>query len=116
MNAPASTATLMGRSNAVPSATAAPAVLRDGPALAFSGAIDRDACARLWAQASAQTVGVERVDLTAVTGVDSAGLALLAEVVDRIHPRPNVLLPEGAAGLTELRAAYRLDSGLAFVV
>lgn len=93
----------------------APAVVRDGPALVLSGMIKRDVCAALWTQLAGQLNGVESVDLSAVTGVDSAGLALLAEVADRISPRPRLVQPRQAAGLTELRAAYRLDDALAFV-
>ena len=93
----------------------APAVVRDGPALVFSGVLDRAACARLWPVANAQSSGVQSLDLTALTGIDSAGLALLAEVADRITPRPRVVLPHAATGLGELRAAYRLDGALAFV-
>lgn len=93
----------------------APAVVRDGPALVFSGALERDACTALWAAALRQLSGVQRIDLAAVTGVDSAGLALLAELADRIIPRPSVLLPRDGAGLAELRTAYRLDDTLAFV-
>lgn len=101
--------------SAGPSTAQAPAVVRDGPALVFSGALERAACTGLWASAAGQLAGVQRLDLAAVTGVDSAGLALLAELADRITPRPSVLLPRDAAGLAELRTAYRLDDTLAFV-
>ena len=71
-------------------------VQRDGDALVFTGALDRAACPLLWADASKVLVGAQRIVLTSVTTVDSAGLALLAELAAR------------------LRAAYRLTSGLDF--
>jgi phospholipid transport system transporter-binding protein len=79
--------------------------------LHFSGSLDRDAAARLWPQAQKLLDGVRRFDLTAVSAVDSAGLALLAELAARlggvsVGGRPN--------GLDELRAAYRLEADLSF--
>jgi phospholipid transport system transporter-binding protein len=52
-----------------------------------------------------------RLDLGAVSSVDSAGLALLSELcartgITRVSGDP--------PGLAELRAAYRLDNALAF--
>nr|WP_245156414.1 STAS domain-containing protein [Lysobacter solisilvae] len=84
---------------------------RRDDALVFSGALDRAAVVALWPQASAQRAGVARFDLTAVTRVDSAGLAMLAELADglpgaRVEGRPD--------GLDELRAAYRLQDDLSF--
>lgn len=84
---------------------------RDGETLAFSGVLARDAVARLWQQALPQLVGVRRLDLTAVRSVDSAGLALLAELSARAGGATLDGQPEG---LGDLRAAYRLDDALAF--
>lgn len=87
----------------------------DGDALAFAGALDRAAAARLWPSASQSLAGVQRIVLTEVTTVDSAGLALLAELAARLRAAGVVPRIEGEpAGLAELRTAYRLTHGLDF--
>ncbi len=86
-------------------------VRRDGDALVFSGALTCDAVAALWKQASAALDGARRLDLTAVDEVDSAGLAMLAELAGRaggIEPLGN------PTGLADLRTAYRLSPVLGF--
>ena len=87
-------------------------VHREGETLAFAGALSRDAAAALWPQALAQVVGVTRFDLQGVERVDSAGLALLAELAARAGG--DVTVDGTPAGLVELRAAYRLDPALGF--
>lgn len=78
--------------------------------LTFAGTLDRAAVPALWLQLYKQMAGVRRFDLTAVDRVDSAGLALLAELAAAggiaVHGQP--------AGLDELRAAYRLQDDLSF--
>ncbi len=90
-------------------------VSRDGDALVFSGAIDRAAAAALWPVASQALAGAQRIVLTKVTTVDSAGLALLAELAARLRAAGRAPSIEGEpAGLSELRTAYRLTPGLDF--
>ena len=90
-------------------------VAREGDALVFDGALDRAAAARLWAPASKAASGAQRIVLTNVTTVDSAGLALLAELAARLRTAGAVVAIEGEpAGLSELRTAYRLTPGLDF--
>ncbi|MFC3551973.1 lipid asymmetry maintenance protein MlaB [Lysobacter cavernae] len=84
---------------------------QDGGTLAFAGTLDRAAVAGLWTQLRASGAGLHRLDLSAVDAVDSAGLALLAELCAR-GERPDVI--GSPPGLAELRAAYRLDPDLAF--
>lgn len=79
--------------------------------LVFTGALDRLAAAQLWPRAQAQLAGVRRLDLSAVSAVDSAGLALLAELAARID---GVAVVGRPPGLDELRAAYRLQDDLSF--
>jgi phospholipid transport system transporter-binding protein len=84
---------------------------RHDDTLAFAGTLDRAAVVALWPQATKVVDGVRRFDLTAATSVDSAGLALLAELAAlaggvTVHGRP--------AGLDELRTAYRLQDNLSF--
>jgi phospholipid transport system transporter-binding protein len=81
-----------------------------GQALRFAGALVRANVPALWKRLPALD-GVRRLDLREVTSVDSAGLALLADIAERI----GATRIEGAPqGLDELRSAYRLDAGLGF--
>ena len=113
-----------------PDASAADAtVARDADSLVFRGALVRAAVASLWRQVQPLRAGIARLDLGAVSAVDSAGLALLTELANacpagsRRQPsggagddaRVNGIAVIGApAGMAELRAAYRLDDRLAF--
>lgn len=90
---------------------AAASLRKDGDTLVFAGELDRDAAAALWPQARALVAGARRFDLSAVSSVDSAGLALLAELAGLA---PGVDVQGEPAGLAELRAAYRLDASLGF--
>jgi phospholipid transport system transporter-binding protein len=87
---------------------------RAGDALRFTGPLSRDAVAPLWRQAVPQLAGVQRFDLTAVTAIDSAGIALLAELAARCAAP--VSLDGTPPGLGELRAAYRLAPDLGFAL
>ncbi len=89
---------------------ASASVRRDGDALAFAGALSRDAVRGLWTDASTLRAGAARLDLTAVTSIDSAGLALLGALAGN-----GALAIDGdPPGLAELRSAYRLAPSLAF--
>lgn len=89
------------------------ALRREDGALVFSGALDRAAAAALWPQASSALSGVQRIVLTKVTTVDSAGLALLAELAARLRATGTSVRIEGEpSGLAELRTAYRLAPDL----
>jgi phospholipid transport system transporter-binding protein len=90
-------------------------VRRDGDALVFTGAIDRQAAAALWAPASKALAGAQRIVLTNVTTVDSAGLALLAELCAKLRQAGTAPVLVGEpTGLSELSTAYRLTPGLDF--
>jgi phospholipid transport system transporter-binding protein len=92
-------------------------VERNGDALVFTGAMDRAAASALWSSSLAVLAGVQRIVLTKVTTVDSAGLALLAELAARLRAAGSEARIEGEpAGLSDLRAAYRLTPGLDFPV
>ena len=88
------------------------AVARDGDALVLTGALVRASVAGAWAKVGKSLAGVRRIDLRGVTIVDSAGVALLAELAARAGN--GVLIDGSPPGLGELRAAYRLDASLAF--
>lgn len=90
-------------------------VSREGEALVFAGALDRHAAVALWPAASTQLPGVQRIVLTDVTTVDSAGLALLAELAAGLRSAGVSPQIEGdPPGMQGLRSAYRLTSGLDF--
>ncbi|GAB3345689.1 STAS domain-containing protein [Lysobacter tyrosinilyticus] len=84
---------------------------RNDDTLAFTGVLDRAAVVALWPQASKTVAGVRRFDLTAVSSVDSAGLALLAELGAQAG---GVSVLGQPVGLDELRTAYRLQDNLSF--
>jgi len=91
--------------------TAAASVRRDGDALAFAGDVVAASVPALWSQAQAGRAGAARLDLSAITTLDSAGLALLAELAG-----DGALAVDGTApGLAELCRAYRLTPTLAYV-
>lgn len=87
-------------------------VRRDGQALRLEGRLDRAGATALWPQAQAQLDGARTLDLSGVEGLDSAGLALLAEAAARMRAGGAVQVLGAPAGLAELCAAYRLDPQL----
>lgn len=93
----------------MPAVTAS--VQRRDDALAFAGALSREAVAALWPQALAALPGATRLELSAVTAVDSAGLALLVELAQRAG---GVAVDGDPPGLDGLRRAYRLSPDLSF--
>ena len=87
----------------------------DGSRARLSGVLDRAAVVALWPQLQALPAAVTALDLNAVTAVDSAGLALLAELAARTRSAGRTLALHGTPpGFTELSAAYRLDASLDF--
>lgn len=84
-------------------------VRRDGDALVFTGLLDRAAVPALWTVCASLQNGVTRLDLSAVERVDSAGVALLAELAGRTGVSG---VDGNPAGLAELRRAYRLGPTL----
>lgn len=87
----------------------------DGATLHLSGVLDRQAATLLWPQLQAFAGRYQQVDLTAVPQVDSAGVALLAELAARARAQGQTLAVHGTPeGFNELRAAYRLGADLDF--
>ena len=86
-------------------------VRRDGDALVLTGVLARDAVPALWRDALPLLDGVRRIDLSAATAIDSAGVALVAELAARAGATGVDGAPPGLDGL---RAAYRLDPALRF--
>ena len=92
-------------------ATSGARIARDGETLRFDGSLVRTVVPGLWPASDAQFEGVRRFDLHAVSRVDSAGLALLSLLAERCGA---VAIDGSPAGLSELRAAYRLGEDLRF--
>ncbi|MEN5427628.1 STAS domain-containing protein [Stenotrophomonas pennii] len=87
----------------------------DKGTLRLSGVLDRGAVIALWPQLQSLGNGAQALDLTDVARVDSAGVALLAELAARARQQGRTLAINGSpAGLTELEAAYRLSADLDF--
>lgn len=93
------------------SATEPANVTKAGDALRFAGALQRAQLPAVWKTALPQLAGVRRFDLSGINAIDSAGVALLAELAERAgHPA----LENMPAALDELCGAYRLNRQLAF--
>lgn len=90
---------------------AAVALQRDADVLRFRGDLVTKtiSTADAWKPALAALDGVCRLDLTGVGRVDSAGVALLAELA---HRAGGVVIEGDPAGLASLRVAYRLTPAL----
>ena len=91
------------------------AVRREGNVLLFSGVLDRAAVTTLWPELSGPVAGITVLDVGNVRRVDSAGVAMLAELAARVRATGSAPSLSGSpAGLEELRAAYRLAPPLDF--
>lgn len=90
---------------------AASRVDRDGGRLCLSGTLDRAAAAAIWPAASAASAGATVLDVSAVDAVDSAGLALLVALAERMD---DVRVEGAPRGMADLMAAYRLRPALSF--
>lgn len=89
--------------------------LLEGDTLRLRGVLDRAAVIALWPQLQALPAQLARLELGEVERVDSAGLALLAELAARTRKAGHALAISGApAGFNELSAAYRLSPDLDF--
>lgn len=91
-------------------------VQRVGESLRFTGPLLRVNGADAWTRALPQLAGVRHFDLGAVTRVDSAGVALLAALMERAGAAQacEITLEGSPPGLAELRGAYRLTPALGF--
>lgn len=85
---------------------------RDGALLRLRGRLDRANVPALWPQALRALAGAQGLDLRGVTVLDSAGLALLAELAARINGNGPLQLEGTPPGLAGLCAAYRMTPHL----
>jgi phospholipid transport system transporter-binding protein len=84
---------------------------RDADTLRFGGELLTARVHDTWARALPMLAGVRRFDVSGVTHVDSAGIALLAELAQRAG---GISIDGDPAGLSALRAAYRLTPALTY--
>ena len=84
-------------------------VVREGEALRFHGPVLREHVATLWLAAIPLLAGSATLDLGGVTELDSAGLALFGELMQR---NAALQLAATPADFEALRQAYRLDARL----
>ena len=77
-------------------ATDAARVVREGDALRFHGPVLRDRVATLWLAAIPLLADAATLDLGGVTELDSAGLALFGELMQRIDSVPRWTESAGA--------------------
>lgn len=83
---------------------------RQGETLYLSGQLIRPGIAAAWRAALPLLPGCRRLDIAAVQGIDSAGLAFLAALA---HEAGNGIEIDGLPpGYAELRDTYRLDARL----
>ncbi|MBD9370363.1 STAS domain-containing protein [Xanthomonas sp. XNM01] len=90
-------------------------VTRAGERLRIAGALDRASATALWPALERQAAGAAVLDLTGVVRLDSAGLALLAELAARLRQQGPLRIDGDPDGLADLRAAYRLGDTLDYV-
>lgn len=99
---------------AAASTPAGASLRREGDALVLAGTLLRSDIATLWRQVDGAVVaGATRLDLVAVSRIDSAGLAFLAEMAARAGVG-DLRVDGQPEGLAELTAAYRLSPALAY--
>lgn len=96
----------------MPSADTTATLERAGALLRLRGRLDRDNVPALWPQALRALDGAQGLDLHGVEALDSAGLALLAELAARIATHGAVRIEGQPTGLAGLCAAYRMTPDL----
>jgi phospholipid transport system transporter-binding protein len=68
---------------------------REGGRLSLQGELDQDFLVPLWEAREEVTQGVDTIDLTAITRVDTAGVALLMHLVAHIRQQGRTVKIEG---------------------
>lgn len=86
---------------------------RDGERLALHGELDQDLLVPLWEARAQATDGVSTIDLSALTRVDTAGLALLMHFVALIrHQGGEAKLIGKSDNLQTLVSLYNLPADM----
>jgi len=82
--------------------------------LHLHGMLDRNAVIALWPQINQLPPSLNVLNVQAVTGIDSSGLALLVELMTQFRSRGTAHIIGTPSGLDDLSAAYRLTPTLEF--
>ncbi len=82
----------------------------DGEVLSLSGRLDRHALPALWP--ALPKGAYVQIDLAGVGALDTAGLALIAELAARATPSSRSVILHPPSGYAELCAAYRISPAL----
>ncbi|WNY83307.1 lipid asymmetry maintenance protein MlaB [Cronobacter dublinensis] len=86
---------------------------RQASQLRLRGTLDRETLMLLWEQRQSATDGVQRIDLSGLTRVDTAGLALLVQLVALAQTgRRRVAFDGMSENLTTLAKLYNLPESL----
>lgn len=86
---------------------------REGVTLKLAGELDSETVQLLWARRKEATDGVQAFDLSALTRVDTAGVALLIHFVSLARRQGNEVKLAGASDkLQTLVQLYNLPDGL----
>ncbi|BBV64134.1 lipid asymmetry maintenance protein MlaB [Kluyvera ascorbata] len=86
---------------------------RDGERLALHGELDQDFLVSLWDARTEATQGVSIIDLSGLSRVDTAGLALLVHLVELIRAQGRTPSLEGVSEkVATLKSLYNLPEGM----
>ncbi|MEX3018038.1 lipid asymmetry maintenance protein MlaB [Kluyvera sp. STS39-E] len=86
---------------------------RDGERLSLHGELDQDFLVSLWDARMDATQGVSTIDLSGLSRVDTAGLALLVHLVDLIRAQGRTANLEGVSEkVVTLKGLYNLPEDM----
>lgn len=86
---------------------------RDGARLALHGELDQDFLVPLWDARQEATQGVSVIDLSGLSRVDTAGLALLVHLVDLIRSQGREVSLQGVSEkVATLKGLYNLPEDM----
>lgn len=79
----------------------------------IQGYLDCSGVEEIWSSAKDAATSAKIIDVSAVTGMDSVGLAMIALLVAQSQ-RARVIVPTDSTGFDDLRAAYRMSATFDF--
>lgn len=85
---------------------------RDGERLALQGELDQDVLNPLWDAREQAMQGVSVIDLSGLSRVDTAGVALLVHLIAQAHQKGKPVTLEGVSDkVVTLAQLYNLPAG-----
>ncbi|MEO3990366.1 lipid asymmetry maintenance protein MlaB [Pseudocitrobacter cyperus] len=86
---------------------------RDGESLSLHGELDQDLLVPLWEARAEATQGATVIDLSGLSRVDTAGLALLIHFIDLIRRQGNTASVKGVSeNVATLAGLYNLPADM----